>query len=229
MRFWNVNTKNLGVLMNSDNPLLSGLLKIPGKTFPLPSRGLFYSNGELDESVKNGEVHVHPLSGFTELSLKSPDLLFNGKAIIRVFQECIPEIKKPLELAAKDVDAVLFFLRMVTYGSEFRIEVQHTCEHAKQHGYSVNLEQVLADATQLDPTMIETINHPVTVKGQPVFTRPIRFIDVVSLFHETGTKKEFSDEDLERRALTHTRILFSCSLGHKQSYIIGILPFVLIA
>lgn len=190
--------------MNSDNPLLSGMLKIPGKTFSLPSRGLFYSNGEIDESVKNGEIHVHPLSGFTELSLKNPDLLFNGKAIIRVFQECVPEIKKPLELAAKDVDAILFFLRMVTYGSEFRIEVEHTCEGAKQHGYTVNLDQVLANATNLDPTMVDDINKPVLVRGKNVYTRPIRFIDVVTLFHETGTKKEFTDEDLERIAKLNT-------------------------
>lgn len=185
--------------MTTDNPLLSEL-KIPGKTFTLPSRGIFYSNGELDESVQNGEVHIHPLSGFTELSLKNPDLLFNGKAIVRVFNECVPEIKKPLELAAKDVDAILFFLRMVTYGSEFRIEVKHTCEDAKAHGYAVNLEHVLANSSNIDPTMIANYQSPIVVRNKEVFTRPIRFTDVVALFHETGTKKEFSDEDLERIA-----------------------------
>ncbi len=186
--------------MTTENPLLSGGMKIPGKTFTLPSRGLFYHNGELAPSVINGEIHIHPLSGFTELSLKNPDLLFNGKAIIRVFNECIPEIKKPLELAAKDVDALLFFLRMVTYGSEFRIEVKHTCENAKAHGYSVNLEHVMASMKTIDPTMAEEYQAPVEVRGLKVFTRPIRFTDVVNLFHETGTKKEFSDQDLERIA-----------------------------
>lgn len=183
-----------------ENPLLGTGLKIPGKTFTLPSRGVFYTNGELDESVKNGEIHIHPLSGFTELSLKNPDLLFNGKAIVRVFKECAPEILKPLELAAKDVDAVLFFLRMVTYGSEFRIEVKHTCEGAKSHGYSVNLDTVLASSPSIDPTMIDEYQTPVVVRGLKVYTRPIRFTDVVALFHETGTKKEFSDSDLERIA-----------------------------
>jgi len=31
-----------------ENPLLPASIKIPGKTFTLPSRGMFYSNGELD-------------------------------------------------------------------------------------------------------------------------------------------------------------------------------------
>lgn len=183
-----------------ENPLLPASMKIPGKTFTLPSRGMFYSNGELEESVQNGELHIHPLSGFTELSLKNPDLLFNGKAIVRVFNECVPEVKKPLELAAKDVDAILFFLRMVTYGSEFRIEVEHTCDGAKSHGYAVNLDQVLAMSKNIDPTMAEEYQSPVTIRGLKVYTRPVRFTDVVALFHETGTKKEFSDQDLERIA-----------------------------
>ena len=41
----------------SNNPLLQKI-RLPGRIFQLPSRGLFYKNGELDESVKNGEIHV---------------------------------------------------------------------------------------------------------------------------------------------------------------------------
>ena len=184
----------------TQNPLLANTNKIPGKTFTLPSRGVFYKNGELDESVTAGEVHIFPLSGFTELHLKNPDLLFNGKAIIRVFSECVPEIKKPLELASKDVEAILFYLRMVTYGSEFRIELKHECPDSKTHGYSVNLESVLANSTNLDPTMIGEYTMPIEVAGMKVYTRPVRFVDVVELFHATGTKKEFSEEDIERIA-----------------------------
>ena len=39
------------------NPLLASL-RIPGETFRLPSHGLFYTDGELDDSVVNGEVEV---------------------------------------------------------------------------------------------------------------------------------------------------------------------------
>ena len=60
------------------NPLLQGI-KLPGRTFQLPSRGALY-NDELDGTIVGGEVHVHPMTALTEINLKNPDLLFNGKA-----------------------------------------------------------------------------------------------------------------------------------------------------
>ena len=71
----------------AQNPLLQKL-KLPGRTFQLPSRGALYNNGEL--SSKEGEVHVHPMSALTEISLKNPDLLFNGRALEEVCAECVP-------------------------------------------------------------------------------------------------------------------------------------------
>lgn len=42
------------------NPLLSRI-QMPGETFALPSGGVFYTHGELDDSVVNAEVRVHPI------------------------------------------------------------------------------------------------------------------------------------------------------------------------
>ena len=136
----------------NNNPLMSKI-KLPGRTFQLPSRGALYKNGEL--SCNEGEIHVHPLSAIAEISLKNPDLLFNGKAIEAVFEECIPDIKKVTELYGRDIDAIMFFLRMVTYGPEFVINVTHSCEDAKSHSYSVDLEKMIQDFKFLDPTVVE--------------------------------------------------------------------------
>lgn len=182
------------------NPLLT--TQIPGKTFALPSKGIIYPEGVIDSSVTDGEIHIFPLSGLTELNLKNPDLLFNGKAIVTVFNECVPEIKKPLELAAKDVDAILFFLRLVTYGPEFRIEVKHTCENAKDHSYAVDLHQVLNKMKNIDPTTYDNISVT-NVDDKQVIVRPIKFTDVIKLFQETGTKKEFNTEEIRELALTN--------------------------
>ena len=118
------------------NPLM-GKIKLPGRTFQLPSRGALYKNGEV--AAAEGEIHVHALSALAEINLKNPDLLFNGKAIQAVFAECIPEIKKATELYGRDIDAIMFFLRLVTYGPEFVVDITHTCENAKEHSYSVNI------------------------------------------------------------------------------------------
>ena len=87
------------------NPLLERI-RIPGETFTLPSQGIFYKNGELDDDSKNGEVYIYPMVTYDEIVLKTPDKLFSGEAITEVFQRCVPQIKKPMELLAKDVDFI---------------------------------------------------------------------------------------------------------------------------
>jgi len=88
------------------NPLLTRV-EMPGSTFQLPSRGLFYDNGELRDDVEMGEVHVHPMSAFDEILMKTPDALFSGEAVHKVFLRCIPQVLQPVELLAKDVDFLL--------------------------------------------------------------------------------------------------------------------------
>ena len=85
--------------MSEENALLNKI-KLPGKRFRLPSLGLFYNDGELDDSVENGEIEVFSMTALDEISLRSPEFLFSGEAIERVFKRCIPEVKKALRLLA---------------------------------------------------------------------------------------------------------------------------------
>jgi len=187
-------------MSDTQNPLLTKI-QLPGRTFQLPSRGALYHNGEISE--QNGEIHVHPMTALAEINLKNPDLLFNGKALEAVLSECIPSIKKPLDLFGRDIDAILFFLRLVTYGSEYRIEVKHDCKDAKQHSYSVNIEELLQRMQMLDPTMVEEKRVVTLQTGQVVYTRPMKFKDVIELFHRTGNKKELSVEDIKELAIVN--------------------------
>jgi len=186
-------------MSESQNPLLK--IKIPGRTFQLPSRAALYDNGEVEDP--NGEVHVHPMSALVEINLKNPDLLFNGKALEAVVSECAPSIKKPLELFGRDADALMFFLRLTTYGSEYRVEVLHDCAEAKQHSYIVNLEELISKMKFLDPTTIEDRRRVVLQTGEVVITRPLKFKDFIELFHSTGAKKQFDIEDIKKIALVN--------------------------
>ena len=188
--------------MTSTNPLLSKV-KLPGRVFQLPSLGAFYQNGELDPSVKDGELHIHPMTALTEINLKNPDLLFNGTALEAVVAECAPNIKKPLDLYGRDIDALLFFLRLTTYGSEYRIEVKHDCEQAIKHSYVVDLESLAASMKKLDPTIIESTRVVIIDGVFKVVTRPMRFSDVVKLFHQSEGKKELSPDDIKSIALSN--------------------------
>lgn len=106
--------------MSTPNPLLSKI-ELPGRRFRLPSRGLFYTNGELNDDIVDGEIQVFSMTAIDEISMRSPEYLFSGEAIERVFKRCIPEVKKPLELLSLDIDYLLTALRIVSYGDVIRI------------------------------------------------------------------------------------------------------------
>lgn len=185
-------------MTTSVNPLMA-MLKLPGRTFQLPSRAALYKNGEVDHP--EGELHVHALSALSEISLKNPDLLFNGKAIETVFAECVPGVKKATELYGRDIDAIMFFLRLVTYGPEFQITVKHTCENAKEHSYVVNLETLLQEMVFLDPTVAAEKFKAVMPNGQIVLVHPIKFSHMIKLFQMNAGKQEFSPEDQKKNLI----------------------------
>jgi hypothetical protein len=174
--------------------ILMQKLKLPGRTFQLPSRGVLYHNGEI--SSKEGEVHIHPMSALTEISLKNPDMLFNGKALEEVFAECVPEVKKPLELLGRDIDALMFYLRLVTYGPAYEISVKHTCPEAKQHSYTVDIEQEVMTMKQLDPTLLDQFSTTLQ-NGQVVRCRPASYTHMIKLFQLNAGKTELSNDDMK--------------------------------
>lgn len=182
-------------MTESTNPLLAKI-KLPGRTFQLPSRGALYKNGEL--SSQEGEVHVHPMSALAEISLKNPDLLFNGKALNQVFSECVPEIKKPTELYGRDIDAIMYFLRLVTYGPEFQIKVQHDCEGSKNHDYVVNVEKLVQEFRFLDPTVAAEEFKITLPNEQVVVVHPVKFEHMIKLFQMNAGKDEFTPDDIKK-------------------------------
>lgn len=179
----------------SSNPLLAKI-KLPGRIFQLPSRGMFYKNGELAEGVHDGEIHVHPMSAMDEINMKNPDQLFSGRAVDEVFKECIPDIKKPLELLAKDVDAIMLFLRTVTYGPGFEITVKHTCENAKEHSYIVDVDQLIQNAQQIDPTTLQL--YSLTLQnGQVVKLQPSKYSQVLELIKRNQNKTQLDVNEMK--------------------------------
>ena len=184
------------------NPLLARV-KIPGRIFQLPSGGLFYKNGELAETVENGEVHVYPMTALDEITMKNPDMLFSGKAISIVFRHCIPDIKKPEELYAKDIDALMIFLRAVTYGPQYEIEAVHDCDDAKGHSYVVDVEGLINNMKYLDQETSDRVYTTVLENGQVVKMQPIRYKHVLQLLKMNENKQTLTVEDQEKNLITN--------------------------
>lgn len=182
------------------NPLL-GPLKLPGRIFQLPSRGLFYRNGELSPTVKDGEIHVQPLSALDEITLKNPDQLFSGSAVDGVFKSCISGIEKPSELLAKDVDAIMMFLRTVTYGPNYEFTAKHNCAGAKEHSYIADVDTMIGRMKLIDPTELETMYTVNMPNQQVVKLVPNRYSSMIELVKLNQAKTEISVEDQRRNLL----------------------------
>lgn len=177
------------------NPLLQKI-RIPGQTFTLPSQGIFYKNGELDESVENGEVYILPMSALDEIVFKSPDRLFSGKAIEEVFSRRIPQIKKPGKLLAKDVDFLLTCLAMLSFGDRMEVNYKHTCEDAKTHQYDIAYDTFIKQTKRIDPTNMNAYNVRLD-NGQVVHLRPPLYENILELFRTPEVNMNKTDEERE--------------------------------
>lgn len=162
------------------NPLLERA-RIPGQTFALPSGGVFYTHDEIDPSVRNGEIVVHPMVTVDEMAMKTPDKLLNGTALDEVFRRCMPQVKQPLRLLAKDVDFLLICLRKVTYGDQIQIEYKHTCENAKEHSYLLPLDPLIASAKKLNSANAKEEYTLTLPNSQVVTLSPPRYGDMLEM------------------------------------------------
>jgi hypothetical protein len=181
----------------SENKLIQNI-KLPGRIFQLPSKGLFYKNGELADTIKNGEIHVQAMSALDEISMKNPDQLFSGDAINTVVSKCIPGILKPSELLSKDIDAIMIYLRTVTYGDSYDFYAPH-CKD--EHGepitntYVISMEQMLNEIKFIDPTTIEQ-NYTIELQnGQVVKLKPNKYQQVLDLIKDNQNKFVMTVED----------------------------------
>lgn len=171
--------------INNANPLLTGI-RLPGDTVRIPSRGAFYVSGELADHVKNGEIHVYPMRAIDEITMRSPDKLLNGDAVVEVFAHCIPDVLYPKRLFAKDIDYLMIALRRITYGFEYEFSHEHDCNNANRHSYIVDINQFITSAGEIDPVTYEAKHKYVIPRtGQVVMFQPMKYQDVLDIMNAT--------------------------------------------
>jgi hypothetical protein len=171
------------------NPLLDKI-KMPGETFALPSGGLFYDEGVLAPDVVNAEIYVNPMTTLDEITMKSPDLLFSGKAVTEVFSRCIPQVLDPGRMLSKDVDFLLACLRKVSYGDEMTIEYTHDCEDAKSHSYIVDVAQFVLGAKKINPTTVKEEFSVIFPNNQVADFQPVLFKDYLNIMQTLSASTE---------------------------------------
>lgn len=105
----------------------------------LPTNGIF--NPEIDQSMIN-DIGILPMTALDEISLRNPDALLNGDAMISLIRSCVPSIPDPKKLANIDIDALYLAIRYATSGKD--IEIEHKCSKCEEtNNFSVDINFIL--------------------------------------------------------------------------------------
>ena len=138
-----------------------------------------------------------------EIVMKTPDKLLNGTAFSDVFRNCVPQIVKPMELFAKDVDFLMVCLRKISYGPMIELPWDHKCSpEAKEHTYSIPLEDFIKNTKPLDPTTATNMYSLTLDNGQQVVLQPPKIVDVIKLY-QTMDVQDVDTETLHKQII-HT-------------------------
>jgi len=179
--------------MNSANPL-SMYMRQPKIYIRLPSQGKFWPEGSL-EATDTGEYPVYSMTAKDELSLKVPDALMNGQAVVDVIQHCMPNIKNAWHVTSLDLDVILIAIRLATYGEIMTTPV--TVGDGTEMEYQVDL-RVIMDQLQ---NQIQWIDAVPLADNLTAFVRPLNYRQIsttaVKAFETQKLMQVVNDEKIE--------------------------------
>jgi hypothetical protein len=125
----------------NNNPLRQ-YFRRPAVYIKLPS-GCNHYHRNVVEPTETEEFPVYPMTAIDEITVKTPDALYNGTAIVEIVKSCVPNIKDPWNVNSVDLDAILIAIRAASAGDKFEIET--TCPKCEETSkYDVQLAAVLS-------------------------------------------------------------------------------------
>jgi uncharacterized protein with PIN domain len=124
-----------------NNPLRQ-YFRRPAVYIKLPSEGKYY-NEDVVDIPESGELPVYPMTAIDEISVRTPDALYNGTAVRDLIASCIPNIKNPWLINSSDLDAILLAIKAAS-GQE-SLEIESSCpECENQSTFNVDLPPLIA-------------------------------------------------------------------------------------
>lgn len=153
----------------TNNPL-SKYFRKPAIYIKLPTGGKF--NPELKQTMLD-EIGVLPMTAIDEISMKNPDSLLNGEALIGLIGSCCPDIPDPRQLCNIDVEALYMGIQYATYGSELTHSHQcKSCEETSDFNIDINyILNRLPDMEVVEPIEYEDLKIHVRPPSVEAVTR----------------------------------------------------------
>lgn len=106
----------------------------------LPTNGLLYQDCD-DPDIKSGMIRLRPMSLSDEEIIANQSYIKNGTVFRRLLDNCITSNIDAKELVPYDTYYLLYALRRITYGEDYKFEV--TCRNCgKKYEYSLNVSDL---------------------------------------------------------------------------------------
>lgn len=126
--------------MITNNPLQQ-YFRRPAVYLKLPSGGVDYGDSVLIPT-ETSELPVYPMTAIDEITIKTPDALFNGVAVVDLIKSCVPNIVDPWKLHSTDIDAVLLAIKAAS-GTQ-NLEVESKCPKCSEAAtYEIDVMNIL--------------------------------------------------------------------------------------
>lgn len=128
----------------------------------IPTGGLLYQDAE-DNDIKSGIVRLQPMSLADEEIISNQSFAKNGSTFRHLLNNCILNNFDVKKLAPYDVYYLLYALRRITYGTDYKFEI--TCSDCgKKYEYTMDISQAEFEQLKKEDNVkpVETIKLPVS-------------------------------------------------------------------
>jgi hypothetical protein len=150
--------------MIENNPLKQ-YFRRPSIYFKLPSGGQYYEPGIVD-IPPNQELPVYPMTSGDEMTIRTPDALMNGVAIVELIKSCMPNIHDPWKINIVDLDAILVAIRAASGNG--KMDIQSVCPSCGESTeYEVNIMPLLEKIKNVDYN-VPLLIHELSIKFRPL-------------------------------------------------------------
>lgn len=174
---------------------LKDFYRSPKLYIQLPSGGKFYSNDIIDWP-ENNELPILAMTPRDELITRNPDALLNGDAVLRLIESCVPNIKRPEEIIAPDMELLLVAIRAASEKNR-TLTVNRDCPKC-EHENSFDLD--LSIAVQ-DFESVEGLSEVLLSNGLTIGIRPANYMYSIqtakAMIEQANTLARIANEEFE--------------------------------
>lgn len=197
--------------MTVDNNPLRQYFRRPSVYLKLPSGGKYYPPNVINQT-ETGELPVYPMTAIDDITVRTPDALFNGAAIVELIKSCVPDIKDPWAINSVDLDAILIAIKSAT--GQGNIDLDATCPECKEeYTYSINLMVLLSQLKDGDYNKKLNIND-LAIKFRPLSYKEVNKIalkqfDIQKMFNAIDNMTDEEEKNRQSKLALRSIAIFT--------------------